>query len=629
MTKPFETDEFSELSPKRKNSDTRDMLSASDDLFVVAFRNSPNAILMTDAVTNLILEVNENFTRLFGYRRDELMGHTTVELDLWFDRDQRRKLLASLRKDSAFAGTEILFKHRTGTPIVGLCSANVVPVGGRNCNMVVILDLTENTRLQRQVALSEENFGNVFRFSPILLSISDLTTGRFVDCNESFVRVTGFSRDEVIGKVVANLGLWDNPDDRYRITEGLKSGRGYAALELKFWSKEGQELWGLCAFSRIRYEGQDCLLSSIEDITEKKNLEKSVFRQTTVLDYLFANIDSPIYAKDLQGRFVICNEATARMIGGYSVHEVIGRLQSDLLHGQALRDLEESDRIVVTTGEGYEYEQAFPGKTGDSVVVANKAPWRDQSGAIIGIIGISHDITERKCLETRLTRENAQKNQLFTILAHDLRGPVGNLDVLLGLLLENFADPNELKEILAESKKASSQTYNLLENLLGWVGGQLDDTGQPQTAVAVVPSLVAVKDWLASQAQAKNLVLVLECPPSLTAIADPKRLETILRNLVSNAIKYSPEGSTITVTAGQSGCEVAIRVVDHGLGIPPAKLAALFGGQKVDSLPGTQGERGNGLGLMFCADLARHQGGRLEAASTEGQGSTFTLTLPA
>lgn len=235
---------------------------------------------------------------------------------------------------------------------------------------------------------------------------------------------------------------------------------------------------------------------------------------------------------------------------------------------------------------------------------------------------------EHKQAERSLMQQNAMKDKLFTILAHDLRGPIGNTCVLLSLISGQLKDSQDLSDILEEGTKSAYQTYNLTENLLGWIRGQIGEVAALQSRIAVLPCLNNVQAWLEPQAKTKHLDLVVECSPQLTVVADEGMLQTIVRNLVSNAIKYSPEGATIHVRGRAKDDSILVEVEDRGAGIPADKLATLFGVHQVDSQPGTSGERGNGLGLMFCADLAKNLAGRLEAASTVGQGSTFRLVLP-
>ena len=233
-------------------------------------------------------------------------------------------------------------------------------------------------------------------------------------------------------------------------------------------------------------------------------------------------------------------------------------------------------------------------------------------------------------LSEKFRAQNALKDRLFTILAHDLRGPIGNLSLMLGMACDQPLDDSDLRAILKESRQASQSTYNLLDNVLGWVRSQLEEVTALRERFPVLRSLVAVQVWLEATAKAKGVHLVVDCHESFTMVGDERMMETIVRNLVSNAIKYSPPGSTVIVrsrTVPDDGT-LLIEVVDQGVGITEEKLAGLFSSEQKRSQPGTAGEGGNGLGLMFSADLARTLGGHLEAESQSGQGSTFRVVLP-
>ena len=228
----------------------------------------------------------------------------------------------------------------------------------------------------------------------------------------------------------------------------------------------------------------------------------------------------------------------------------------------------------------------------------------------------------------KVRAQNELKDRLFTILAHDLRGPIGNIGAMLGMACDQPMDPADLKSVLEESRQAALRTYNLVENVLGWVRGQIEEVATLRERIPLNRPLIAVQIWLESPARAKGVKLVLDCHPSLSVVADERMVETIVRNLVSNAVKYSPMNSTVILRGRSDHGAMSIEVVDQGVGMPPEKIAGLFGNQQNKSQPGTAGEGGNGLGLMFSSDLARNLGGHLEAESTLGAGSVFRLVIP-
>lgn len=231
-------------------------------------------------------------------------------------------------------------------------------------------------------------------------------------------------------------------------------------------------------------------------------------------------------------------------------------------------------------------------------------------------------------LSDKYRSQNALKDRLFTILAHDLRGPIGNIGMLLGLAMDTKAGSLEMDEVLHETREAAVRTYNLLENVLGWVRSQMEEVTALRVRIPLERPLNSVKAWLSATAKAKNIAIEVECHPSLTLVTDERMIETVLRNLVSNAVKYSAEGTTVLLRGRIEDGKVLYEVVDCGVGLPQEKVDMLFSKDQKSSQPGTAGEGGNGLGLMFSSDLVRSLEGQLEAESQLGVGSTFRIVLP-
>lgn len=235
-----------------------------------------------------------------------------------------------------------------------------------------------------------------------------------------------------------------------------------------------------------------------------------------------------------------------------------------------------------------------------------------------------------RTLSETLTEQNAMKEKLFTILAHDLRGPIGNSSTILDLAVGGQMTPEELERVLPDMKKSLDNTYGLLENVLEWVRGQMDEINVLRERLEIRRILDTVTGWLNPLAEKKKIVLKTECPDTLSILADSRVVETILRNLISNAIKFTPVGTPVKIYALADKQEETIRisVEDHGVGMSSEAVERLFKiGDKTRSV-GTSGEKGSGLGLIFCHELAQRMGGQIEVVSAKGQGSTFTLVVP-
>lgn len=226
-----------------------------------------------------------------------------------------------------------------------------------------------------------------------------------------------------------------------------------------------------------------------------------------------------------------------------------------------------------------------------------------------------------------LQNQLAMKDRLFTILGHDLRGPVGSATQLIDLIVGELAKGEPIDEALGLVQGSMHATYNLIENLLGWMVAQNTQAAIELEVVRPFELLQTVASWLEGQARAKGILLKVECSPSLEIRTGRRAAETIVRNLTSNALKYSHVGGLIVLAAQATAKGWSIEVRDNGVGVPPEKLAKLFGKTKLDSSPGTGQERGSGLGLMFCSELAQSLGGTLGAVNNPTGGSTFSLQV--
>jgi signal transduction histidine kinase len=226
-----------------------------------------------------------------------------------------------------------------------------------------------------------------------------------------------------------------------------------------------------------------------------------------------------------------------------------------------------------------------------------------------------------------LQNELRMKNRLLTILAHDLRGPVGSSAQLIDMVVSERLKDESMEEALGLVQGSMHATYNLIENLMGWMEGQNKKSFEEPEPVILHDLLQMVVTWLLSQARAKSISFEVQCHPTQVIRTNRGATETIVRNLTSNALKYSRVGGLVVLTGQETATGWSIEVRDNGVGVPPEKLAKLFGETKVDSSPGTGHERGSGLGLMFCSELARNLGGTLGAGNNPTGGSTFRLRV--
>lgn len=238
-----------------------------------------------------------------------------------------------------------------------------------------------------------------------------------------------------------------------------------------------------------------------------------------------------------------------------------------------------------------------------SQVVIAQPPGRDQDPAFFSTIG--RDITEQIEFEEQLAELNQSRQRLLTVLAHDLRGPVGNAIALIQLLREGLhgATKEEIEALLGKSQESMENTYSMMERLLEWARsqtGQLEVDRQSCNLGDLVQPVIRELDPEISH---KGIHLVVDIPPFLKIETDPEICSAILRNVTANAIKFSPAGGDVIVRAEPGGAVVTLSVQDSGPGIPPTILQKIRKGIPVESATGSAGEKGNGLGLSMCHSL--------------------------
>lgn len=246
---------------------------------------------------------------------------------------------------------------------------------------------------------------------------------------------------------------------------------------------------------------------------------------------------------------------------------------------------------------------------------------------------ISNQVNTQENLEasiSKLNELNSSKDQFFSIIAHDLKSPFNSILGFAELLRKNIDsyNPDIMKQVLGQLYSSSKMAYDLLENLLDWSRIQTDRLEFEPVQINLNQLFKVSLPMLQVAAATKQISIEVLCNTDLVVFADSNLTQTIVRNLVSNAIKFSNKQENILITAKQADGSVEISITDKGVGIPTAEITKLFRIDHKHTTLGTMNERGTGLGLILCKDFVEKQGGTIWVTSEVGKGSTFSFTLP-
>jgi len=404
---------------------------------------------------------------------------------------------------------------------------------------------------------------------------------------------------------------------------------------------------GLCWFMTIgntlyNAENQPLRATGIAlDITERKQVEEELFQKNAILNVINESAPTPIFVKDRQGRIIYGNPATFEVLGK-SPSEVIGFRDGDLFPDleDAVKVMENDQRIM----EAGQTEVVEESPDGIRTFLGMKSPYRNQAGEVIGLIGIASDISDRVQLErdrervlqqehtARQAAENANriKDEFLAVLSHELRSPLNPILGWTKLLQDGNLDKAKTAHALATIERNAKLQSELIEDLLDVsriLRGKLSLRLCPISLASTVEAAIETVS-LAAEAKSIQIHTALDSEVG-QVLGDSSRLQQVVWNLVSNAVKFTPEKGCVKVHLMVVDHQAQITVADSGKGISPQFLPHVFDYFRQEDGATTRKFSGLGLGLAIVRHLVELHGGTVQAESPgEEQGATFTVRIP-
>jgi PAS domain S-box-containing protein len=492
--------------------------------------------------------------------------------------------------------------------------------------------IEELKNTKEKVEKSEASFRSIFENNSVAICIIE-PDSTISDVNKEYCKLSGYTREEVIGM------SWTKqipPEDLERLKEYnqkrmIDPNNAPDKYEFTFYRKTGEIRH---AFMSVIMLSNKKIIASFLDITERKQtdavLRNAEERYRNILQTTkdgFWTISLP------DGRFTDVNETYCEM-SGYSKDELLKLHISDI--DTALTPEEQMATIRKIIADGWLiFETSHKRKDGSVFDVELSVTYQNtESGVLICFCrDISYRKFEEKVLkqsETKLLRLNADKDRFISILGHDLRNPFNNLLGLSEVLTEEIHNLkiDEIEDIAKNINKSARFTYKLLEDILMWARTQQGKIPfKPQT-LFLNDIFTNILETLKPTADSKNITVNCAKASQIDVYADADMLKTVLRNLISNAIKFTHNYGAIDIVAVKNSFDVTISVSDNGVGITSDNLRKLFDITQVLATKGTAEEKGTGLGLMLCKEFVEKHGGKIWVESEEEKGSKFSFTLP-
>jgi PAS domain S-box-containing protein len=476
---------------------------------------------------------------------------------------------------------------------------------------------------------SEAKFTKLFGNSPDPMAITTLKEGIYLEVNQSFLDVSGYSRDEVIGRNSLTLNCWINPQDRDRYIQAMQTDGFIQNYESKFRTKSGEVRTLLSSAEVMEVYGQKCAIIIAKDITKRKKIEADLRQSEATNRALIAAIPDLLLRLDRNGNYInifignefqIINPECSR--NGKNIFDILPTDRSE----ERIYYVEQA----LETGKVQTYEQQLEIEGKIQYEETRITPLNDNE-----VLVMVRDITERKQAELELAQAkkaaeaaNRAKSEFLANMSHELRTP---LNAILGFTQLMQGDQNlnaEQKENLDIVIASGEHLLSLINDVLEMSKIEAGKITFNKTNFHLYTLIESLQSMLQLKATEKGIKLNFDLAPNLPHFirTDKGKLRQIILNLLSNAIKFTHQGSVTLQVELQEKNTLKFAIIDTGTGIAPEELNHLFN-PFVQTESGRQSHQGTGLGLVITRKFIQLMGGEIYVESTLGKGSIFHFTI--
>ena len=641
--------EIAQVQDITARMEAEEALRASEARFRSTFESAGIGMTLVDP-PGKFLDANPAFCRFIGYTRDELRRLTSLDITHPADRDVDADQIR--RMDEGAIDTYTLEKRYLrpdGRTVWGdlTVTAMRAPDGRLLHRIAQIQDITARKEAEAAQRESEARFESIFHNAGIGMTIAD-AGGRIQLVNPALAELLGYTLEELIGIHIDDLTHPDDlPEQQEKRQRTVAGAIDAYQLEKRYVRKDGTLAWGLVNASAVRDAtgAVQELIGQVQDITARKEAEAALRESEARFRALVQNDPDVIVVIDAAMRIAYVSPSSLAAVG-VSPDAVIGKTAETFIDRVHPEDI---DRALATFGDvgvrqgavastEVRVQHAEVGWRWFQITIANLLGDPGVSGFLFNL----RDVTERKHAElataaalktqqaaiAELERLNRSKSRFLSTISHEFRTPLTAIIGYSEFMTHNASDPTLIAEDAAVIHREANRLNRMVDEVLlidRVDSGQMSLRRKPVAPNAIVLDVVE-SCWPLFEMHE----LALDLDPATRMIdGDRDRLAQALTNLVSNAIKYSPDGGTITVASRNEGDDVVLSVRDEGIGIAPEDMGRIFDRfERVESgIAGRIG--GTGLGLSIVREIAKLHGGRVWAESEPGFGSVFSLAVPA
>jgi PAS domain S-box-containing protein len=608
--------------------------AASEARYRELFARSPSPLVVHR--DTYVIDANTAALNLLGLRAEsQLLGRSLLDI---YDKDdgsrdraqQREEQLRQLPPGQSAPPQAFVLRAVNGRRMHVQVSSVMINAEGGPAVLSIFVDETERLRAESARERTEALLAHVVTISPDLMTLVDLQTGRCVLVNDAFVNLSGWSREESIGRTIAELGVWPEAQAWELIAQEARQSTRIEDRHTIFHTRDGRQVSIIVSGLRFVMEGRDYLVLNGRDVT---SAERERLEHAAVLENASIGI-----AMTRERRFVMANPRFEQMFGW--THGALVGQPEQVVSGSAAdhEQLVAQISAQLDRGEPVEFERKVHRKDGSNFLCRFLARAVDRRSPGVGAtIWIAEDVTEKRAVETALARArddaeaaNRAKSAFLANTSHEIRTPLNGMVGLARLARQAGLDEHRRARYLEqidESAKALAGVISDILDLSKIEAGRLTLESVPFDLHTLIESIEHGYQALA-EVRALSLRMVVAPDVPRRVIGDPVRVRQVLTNYLNNALKFTDRGGVRLNVKSLGHDRLRFEVQDTGPGISQAVKARLFMPFSQADVSTTRRFGGTGLGLSICRELAHLMHGEVGVDSEPGRGSLFWAELP-
>ena len=577
---------------------------------------------------------------IFGIEENDALGHYIDDVITMKENYPGQNMeRISLAREKGFSQEELIFVTPKGDMWADVHTQAIEQNGIWYGWVTLACDITERKKVEEELKLSEERMSKAFRSVPDSIVISRLEDGKYIDVNDSFVRFSGYSRDELMTNTALNIGIWVESSERVKALSLLEKKGRVENFELEFRRKSGETGSALLTIEPITINGEACILSVTTDITERKRAEETLRENEENYRSLIDHASIGIVV--IQDNKLVLVNPNLLEIFGYTEEEAEGLVFLTTFHPEDREIIiERMKERLGGTPPGDTVDVRIFTKSGDMRWVRTrsvKIQWNGKPAVQAFVLDITEEKTaeealkhlyeNEKLLRQEIETEMNKRIELTAGIVHELKTPLTAIISSSELITENISE-GILGRIAQNISKSAYDLDKRTSELLDMARG---DVGmlkiEPKTLN--YPELIRSMELeLVTYLARKDISLDISVEQDLPDITvDDERLRQVIFNLIDNAFKFTHENGSVFLEVKRDDSSITTEVRDNGIGLSQEDQKYIF--KPYSQITGSNRPAGGlGLGLAIARNLVEAHGGRIWVQSEKGKGSSFFFSLP-